>query len=102
MTIPYAERLSSTVEEACDATGLGKTKLYELIATGEIETATVGTRRLVLVRSVLRLIDPTHNPTHNSPPVAGELERTGAVAIERQRTASLANNYGPRRLKSNG
>lgn len=84
-SLPYAARLSSTVEEACIATGLGKTKLYELIASGAIETATVGTRRLVLVRSVLKLIDPTHVPTHSSEPVSGEPERTMAAAPQRDK-----------------
>lgn len=99
--IPYAARLSSTVEEACDATGLGKTKLYELINAGAIETATVGTRRLVLVRSVLRLIDPTHNSTHKIDPVSSELERTVAEKGRAHLTSVQASKYGRRRLLSN-
>lgn len=101
-TLPYAARLSSTVEEACVATGLGKTKLYELIASGAIETSTVGTRRLVLVRSVLKLIDPTYNSTYKSPTVSDELGRTGAEARTQHSTSVQAANYGPRRLKANG
>jgi excisionase family DNA binding protein len=44
------------VVEACDATGIGRTKLYELIGDGQLETTTIGRRRLVLVRSLLSLL----------------------------------------------
>jgi hypothetical protein len=58
VTIPFAARLSCTINEACQATGLGRTKLYEEIGAGRVETKTIGKRRLVLVRSLVRLIDP--------------------------------------------
>ena len=48
-TIPFAERPSCTIEEACRATGLGRTKLYEEMAAGRVQTTDVGKRRLVLV-----------------------------------------------------
>lgn len=54
--IPFAHRLSCTIAEACEATGLGRTKLYELIGDGHLATTTVGRRRLVLVRSLLSLL----------------------------------------------
>jgi excisionase family DNA binding protein len=57
--IPFAERLSCTIDEACEATGLGRTKLYELVATGQLITTTVGRRRLVMVRSLFALLDKT-------------------------------------------
>jgi excisionase family DNA binding protein len=50
--IPFAQRLACTIAEACEATGLGRTKLYELISAGCIGTTTVGRRRLVLVSSL--------------------------------------------------
>lgn len=54
--IPFADRLACTIAEACDATGLGRTKLYELMGDGHIETTTIGRRRLVLVQSLLSLL----------------------------------------------
>ncbi|WP_372482714.1 helix-turn-helix domain-containing protein [Bradyrhizobium ivorense] len=56
-TIPFAQRLTCTIEDACEVTGLGPTKLYELIAAGRIVTTTIGRRRLVVVRSLLALLD---------------------------------------------
>jgi excisionase family DNA binding protein len=57
MNIPLRERFAITVPEACQAIGVGPTKLYELVAAGAIETTKVGKRRLVLVRSLRRLIE---------------------------------------------
>ena len=55
--IPFAQRLTCTIAEACEATGLGRTKLYELIGEGCLGTTTIGRRRLVLVRSLRMLLD---------------------------------------------
>lgn len=55
-SLPFAERLSCTIDEACEATGLGRTKLYELIGAGQIVTTTIGRRRLVMVRSLIALL----------------------------------------------
>jgi excisionase family DNA binding protein len=54
--IPFAQRLTCTINEACEVTGLGRTKLYELIGDGHLATTTVGRRRLVVVRSLLSLL----------------------------------------------
>ena len=56
-TIPFSQRLSCTIDEACEATSLGRTKLYELIGAGQLATITVGRRRLVIVRGLLTLLD---------------------------------------------
>ncbi len=54
--IPFAHRVTCTIADACLATGLGRTKLYELIGDGQIKTTTIGRRRLVLVQSLLFLV----------------------------------------------
>jgi excisionase family DNA binding protein len=56
-TIPFFQRLSCTIDEACEATGLGRTKLYELIGDGRLATTTIGRRRLVIVRGLLSLLE---------------------------------------------
>jgi excisionase family DNA binding protein len=54
--IPFSERLTCSIAEACDATGLGRTTIYELIAQASIVTTTVGRRRLIVVRSLRALL----------------------------------------------
>jgi excisionase family DNA binding protein len=56
-SIPFIQRLTCTINEASEVTGLGRTKLYELIGTGHLITTTVGRRRLVLVSSLQALLD---------------------------------------------
>lgn len=55
-SLPFTVR----IREACRLTGIGHSKLYELIAAGEIETVKVGTITLIPVaslRSFLKLGD---------------------------------------------
>ena len=60
--IPFAQRLACTIDEACQATGIGRTRLYEEISAGRIESVTIGKRRLVLVPSLLRLLGSEGTP----------------------------------------
>jgi hypothetical protein len=56
--IRFEERPTCTVSEACSAAGFGRTKLYELIDGGAVESVLIGRRRLVRVPSLLRLLAP--------------------------------------------
>lgn len=60
--LPFAQRLTCTVAEACEVTGLGRTKIYELIGDGRVTTTTVGRRRLVIVQSLLALVGVNATP----------------------------------------
>jgi len=55
-TIRFEERPTCTIKEACTAVGLGKTKFYELIGGGAVESVKVGRRRLVRVPSLLKYL----------------------------------------------
>ena len=48
-----------TVRDACRATGLGKTTIYELISQGKLKSVAIGRRRLVLVESIEALLRPS-------------------------------------------
>jgi excisionase family DNA binding protein len=48
----FSRPLTVRVREACRLTGIGRSKLYELIAAGEIEVIKVGTITLVPVSSL--------------------------------------------------
>jgi excisionase family DNA binding protein len=45
------------IPEACRLTGIGRSKLYELIAAGEVETIKVGVITLVPVEGLHRFIE---------------------------------------------
>lgn len=49
--------LSVRIKEACRMTGIGRSKLYELIAAGDIEVIKVGAMTLVPVDSLRSFLD---------------------------------------------
>lgn len=52
---PEPERITVRIKEACRITGIGRSKLYELIAEGEIEIAKIGAMTLIPVDSLRAL-----------------------------------------------
>jgi excisionase family DNA binding protein len=55
MQLPL-EPMTVRIPVAVQLTGIGRSKLYELIAAGEIETVKVGASTLITVASLRRLI----------------------------------------------
>jgi excisionase family DNA binding protein len=53
--------LSLTVKATCALTGLGPTKVWELIRDGRLEVARVDGRTLVRFSSIERLLSPDQN-----------------------------------------
>jgi len=49
------------VREACRLTGIGRSKLYELMSAGEIETVKVGTITLIPTAALQRFLDQRRN-----------------------------------------
>jgi excisionase family DNA binding protein len=57
MNDQYVKPITVTVGTALRISGLGRTKLYELINEGRIRTTTIGRRRLVVYASLEALAD---------------------------------------------
>lgn len=51
------DRIAVRIPEACRMIGIGRSKLYELMETGDLETIKVGTSRLVLVSSLQAFVE---------------------------------------------
>jgi hypothetical protein len=60
--VPFAHRLSCTLEDACAATGFTQEELDKEIADGHVWTATIGGRRLIIVASLLQLLSDMAQP----------------------------------------
>lgn len=60
--VPFAERPTCSVAEACQAAGFGRTKRYELMDEGQVQTVKIGRRRLVCVPSLLDLLSRVDDP----------------------------------------
>ena len=50
------EPVTITILDALRLSGLGRTKLYELLTKGEIQSVRVGTRRLIVFASLKALL----------------------------------------------
>jgi hypothetical protein len=60
--------LSLTVKSTCALTGLGPTKVWELIRDGRLEVARIDGRTLVLYPSVQRLLSLNEQPPPRNTP----------------------------------
>jgi excisionase family DNA binding protein len=49
--------ITATIRRFCELTGIGRSKLYQMLDAGEIASVHVGGRRLIVVRSYLDLIE---------------------------------------------
>jgi excisionase family DNA binding protein len=54
--VPFKERPTCTVAEACVATGIGRTKLYELIRLDQVTAKKIGRRTLIVVSTMLTAV----------------------------------------------
>jgi excisionase family DNA binding protein len=54
--VPLIEPEAISVEETCRITGLGRSKIYELLGDGTLPSVKVGKRRLVRLAAARRLI----------------------------------------------
>lgn len=59
---PKLEPICVTVNEAARMIGVGRTKLYELIADGEVETVKLGKSTRVITASLHRLVMRQRGP----------------------------------------
>ena len=58
--------ISTTINEFSRISGIGRSRIYELIATGELDSIKIGKRRLVLINSYWRLIETQRSGPTNT------------------------------------
>ena len=49
--------ITSTVGNFCRVTGIGRSKTYELLAAGDLDSIKIGKRRLIILDSYRKLIE---------------------------------------------
>jgi hypothetical protein len=54
--IPFCERPTCSIAEATKVSGLSRSMIYNKMGSGEIEWTKVNARRLIKVKSLLRLL----------------------------------------------
>ena len=66
------EKVGYSVEETVQATGLGRSTVYELLGSGELESIKVGRRRIVPADAIAQFM--------NAKRAAAQENRAGATA----------------------
>lgn len=54
------------IKEACRITGIGRSKLYELIAAGEVQTLKIGTITLIPLQSLRDFLGQQIQPSETA------------------------------------
>jgi excisionase family DNA binding protein len=75
--IPFRDRVSCTVKEACAATGVGRTTLYKLINESRIAATKIGRRTVILIPTLLTEIESSCAKLTRDEP---EADRHGAMS----------------------
>ena len=58
MNLPLPDRAHLlTIDEACQALGIGRTKTYELVMSGALASVKIGSRRLIAVSTITEYIE---------------------------------------------
>lgn len=58
MNLPIPDRAHLlTIDEACQALGIGRTKTYELVMSGVLASVKIGSRRLIAVTTIAQYIE---------------------------------------------
>lgn len=58
MNLPIPDRAHLlTIDEACRALGIGRTKTYELVMSGHLASVKIGSRRLIAVSTIADYIE---------------------------------------------
>ena len=78
---PALEPLAVSVDGATQVTGVGRTKLYEALGTGDLASCKVGTRRLILLNDLRAwLVRERH--VVMEPELAATVSRSRADAVK--------------------
>ena len=54
--------LAVTVDQACDLVGVRRTKLYELVRTGQLRLVKIGRRSVIPFDDLKKLVGPERSP----------------------------------------
>jgi hypothetical protein len=94
MNPDIADRITATIPEFRRLSGIGRSRIYELLDAGEIESIYLGTRRLILIDSYRRLIERQRGrrPAASSPD-----PRAAKVTAGRTRRQAPSADPTPRR-----
>src|SRR5271169_2833398 len=85
-----SDRITATIPEFRRLSGIGRSRIYELLDAGELESVYIGSRRLILIDSYRKLIE-----RHRDRRPAASLPDPKTTKIATGRTRRPAPSAGP-------
>jgi excisionase family DNA binding protein len=74
MNLPIPDRAHLlTIDEACRALGIGRTKTYELVMSGTLASVKIGSRRLIAVTTIAEYIEHCLHTEATTHPMSREV-----------------------------
>src|SRR5215469_13383702 len=67
-------QITAPIGPFCRDNGVGRTKVYELIGDGEIESVTIGRKRYIIIQSYIEFL---RRQAQSAPPLASPNPRAG-------------------------
>jgi hypothetical protein len=67
MDTPSDRIITTPIGEFCRISGIGRSRVYELIGDGSLESFTLGKRRLIVIDSYRRLIERQRGDANSLP-----------------------------------
>jgi excisionase family DNA binding protein len=77
------EKLLYSTAEACERLNVGRTKLFELIRSGELESVQIGSARLIPADACADLVGRLRQQRPNVARLAELIDEDGRIDIER-------------------
>src|SRR5262249_10143185 len=78
-------QITAPIGSFCRDNGLGRTKVYELIGDGEIESVTIGRKRYIIVQSY---IDFLRRQAQSAPTITSPNPRAGSRVVAQRNARS--------------
>ena len=54
--VPVGDRITCTIPDACDLSGLRRSSIYKALGAGKLKSVKVGRRRLIVVSPLLEML----------------------------------------------
>lgn len=70
ITTGSVDRLALTIEEAAERLGIGRTMMYSLVKSGEVESVTIGRLRRIPAECLTEYVQRLRTPHEQSNPAA--------------------------------
>jgi hypothetical protein len=77
MNTTWDNVITAPISEFCRLSGIGRTKVYELLGHGNLESISIGRRRLIVLDSYRRLIHRQRHGVRSDQAIVRETDRNG-------------------------